>query len=89
MLSKICRTHGPDMASLSGVQPKTNPSRGDAGLIGPLVFSLVGLLAHCVALVAQGEPSLASLRLTLIAGAAPVAALAALLLVGNADKPIG
>jgi hypothetical protein len=49
----------------------------------------VGLLAHCVALEAQGEPSLASLRLTLIAGAAPVAALAALLLVGNADKPIG
>jgi hypothetical protein len=76
------------MASISGVQPKTSPPHGDADLIGPLAFSLVGLLTHCVALVTQGEPSLVCLRFTLIAGAAPVAALAALLFVGNADEPI-
>jgi hypothetical protein len=76
------------MTSLSGVQPRTNPPRGDADLIGPLAFSLVGLLTHCVALAMQGEPSLASLRFALIAGAAPVAALAALRFVGNADEPI-
>jgi hypothetical protein len=76
------------MASLSGVRPKTNPPRGDADLFGPLAFSLVGLLTHCVALVTQGEPSLACLGVTLIAGAAPAAALAAFLFVGNADEPI-
>ena len=74
------------MASISSVQPKTIPSRGDAELIGPLAFSLVGLLTHCLALVMQGEPSLASLRFALIVSAAPVAALAALRFVGNADE---
>jgi len=74
------------MASISSVQPKTILSRGDADLIGPLAFSLVGLLTHCLALVMQGEPSLASLRFTLIVSAAPVAALAALRFVGNADE---
>jgi hypothetical protein len=54
------------MASISSVQPKTILSRGDADLIGPLAFSLVGLLTHCLALVMQAEPSLASLRFTLI-----------------------
>jgi len=76
------------MASISGVQPKTNPPRGDADLIGPLAFSLAGLLTHCVALAMQGEPLLASLRFTLIVGAAPVAALAAFLFSDNADGPM-
>jgi hypothetical protein len=76
------------MASISGVQPKTNSPPGDAELIGPIAFSLVGLLTHCVALTMQGEPSLASLRFMLIVGAAPVAALAAFLFVDNADQPI-
>ena len=74
------------MVSISGMQPKTNPPRDDADLFGLLAFSLVGLLTHCVALVMQGEPFLTSLRFTLIAGAAPVAALAAFL-VGNTDEP--
>jgi hypothetical protein len=74
------------MASISSVRPKTTPSRGDADLNGLLVFSLVGLLTHCLALVLQGEPSLGSLRVTLIVGAAPVAALAALRFIGNADE---
>jgi hypothetical protein len=77
---------GFDMASIFNVQRKTIPSRGDADLIGPLAFSLVGLLTHCVALLMQNEPSLASLRFTLIVSAAPVAALAALRFIGNADE---
>ena len=77
------------MVSLSSMRPKTNPPHGDADLFGPLAFSLVGLLTHCVALVTQGGPSLAGLRFALIAGAAPVAGSAVLLFVGNADEPMG
>ena len=76
------------MPSHSAMRPNTNPPRGDVDLLGPLAFSLVGLLTHCVALVLRGEPSLASLRFMLIAGAAPAAALAAFLFIGNADEPI-
>jgi hypothetical protein len=44
----------------------------------PLGFSAAGLLTNCLALAMQGEPSLMPLRIALIAGAAPVAALVAL-----------
>ena len=74
------------MASISNAPRKTIPRCGDAKLIGPLAFSLVGLLTHCVALLMQNEPSLASLRFTLIVSAAPVAALAALRFIDNADE---
>ena len=74
------------MASISSLQPKTTPPCGGTDLIGPLAFSLVGLLTHCVALLMQGEPSLASLRLALILGAAPLAAISACRFVGNADE---
>ncbi|MGO8908032.1 MAG: hypothetical protein ACLQDM_01690 [Bradyrhizobium sp.] len=73
------------MVSISGRRPKTIPPLGD-DLIRLLAFSLVGLLAHCLALVIQGEPSLLSLRFALIAGAAPAAAISALRFVGNADE---
>jgi hypothetical protein len=76
------------MASISGMQPKTIPSRADADLTGLLAFSLVGLLTHCFALVTQGEPSMAPLRFALIVSAAPVAALVALRFIGNADEPV-
>ena len=74
------------MASISSMQPKTIPSRADADLTGMLAFSMVGLLTHCVALLMQGEPSLASLRFALIVSAGPLAALAALRFIGNADE---
>ena len=74
------------MASLSSMSPKTAPSRADPDLTGLLAFSLVGLLTHCLALLMQGEPSLASLRFSLIVSAAPLAALAALRFIGNADE---
>ena len=44
----------------------------------PLAFSAAGLLANCLALAMQDEPSLDALRACLIMGAAPVAALVAL-----------
>ena len=74
------------MAFIFNVHPKTARSRADADLTGLLVFSWVGLLTDCLALVMQSEPSLASLRFTLIVGAAPLAALAALRFIGNADE---
>jgi hypothetical protein len=74
------------MASIFNVQLKTIPSRGDADLIGPLAFSLMGLLTHCVALLMQNEPSLASLQFTLIVSAAPVAALGASRFTDSADE---
>ena len=74
------------MASIFNVQRKAIPRCGDANLIGPLAFSLVGLLTHCVALLMQNEPSLASLRFSLIVSAAPVAALAALRFIDNANE---
>lgn len=73
------------MVSISGRQPKAIAPLGE-DLIGPLAFSLVGSLTHCLALVIQGEPSLVSLRFALIAGAAPVAAIAAFRLIGKADQ---
>jgi hypothetical protein len=76
------------MTSISSARPKSIYSHGDAGLVGPLAFSLVGLLTDCLALMMQGEASLASLRFALIAGAAPMAALSALRLIDNADELI-
>jgi hypothetical protein len=66
----------PDLKSI----PRCDDSRCvDADrLAGPLAFSLAGLLTHGLALTMQGEPSLAPLRLYLIMGAAPIAALVAL-----------
>ena len=55
-------------------------------LFGPLVFSMMGLLADCLALLIQGDTSLAPLRFSLIAGAAPIAALVALWLADHADE---
>jgi hypothetical protein len=51
-----------------------------------LVFSMVGLLTDCLALLVQGESSLTPLRLVLIAGAAPVAAMVASWFVGPVDE---
>ncbi len=44
----------------------------------PLAFSAAGLLANCLALALQGDPSLDALRACLIMGAAPIAALVSL-----------
>ncbi len=74
------------MVFLSGV-PKTTPLRGDPELIGPLAFSLTGLLTHCVALAIPSEPFLASLRFALIVGAAPLAAVAVFFLADSAHEP--
>jgi hypothetical protein len=64
--------------------------RGDStgtGADRPLyVFSMVGLLTDCLALLVQGESSLTPLRLVLIAGAAPVAAMVASWFVGPVDE---
>ncbi|WMT75213.1 hypothetical protein [Bradyrhizobium sp. Ash2021] len=57
----------------------TDSSRdADDRLTCPLAFSAVGLLASCLALAIQDEASLDALRVALILGAAPVAALVAL-----------
>lgn len=74
------------MASISNPTPdrKAIPRRDELDhgvadhLAGPLAFSVAGLLTHALALTMQGEPSLAPLRLYLIMGAAPIAALVAL-----------
>jgi hypothetical protein len=61
------------------VHGPTDSSRGaDDRLTCPLAFSAAGLLANCLALAIQDEPSLDALRACLIMGAAPVAALVAL-----------
>jgi uncharacterized membrane protein len=71
MLSPIARS--------KTVRRPTDSSRAAATrLTCPLAFSVAGLLANCLALAMQGEPSLMLLRIALIAGAAPVAALVAL-----------
>jgi hypothetical protein len=57
-------------------------------LVCPLAFSLTGLLANGLALMALNEDGwLALLGFALIAGAPPIAAMAALHLAGNADEP--
>jgi len=83
------------MAAMSSpsARPAAPDRRGDFSRriiadppIGPLVFSLVGLLTDCFALeMMQGEASLAPLGFVLIACAAPVAAMVALWLAGGAD----
>jgi hypothetical protein len=61
------------------VPRRDDSSRGVGDrLAGPLAFSAAGLLTHGLALTIQGEPSLAPLRVYLIMGAAPIAALVAL-----------
>jgi hypothetical protein len=47
---------------------------------------MVGLLTDCLALLVQGEASLTPLRLVLIAGAAPVAAMVASRFAGPVDE---
>ena len=76
------------MTSISSARPKSICPHGDAGPVGPLAFSLVGLLTDRLALMMQDQSSLASLRFALIAGAAPLAAISALRLIGNADERI-
>jgi hypothetical protein len=82
------------MPSISSSTSRTIHRRGEPGrvtaghLVGPLFFSLVGLLMHCLALLMHGEASLAPLRFALIAGAAPVAAMVALRFIGDADEPL-
>jgi len=74
-------------ARATTIHRRGDSSRAGANhLVGPLVFSLMGLLTDCLALVVQGEASLAPLRFVLIAGAAPIAAMVALWLVGDADE---
>jgi hypothetical protein len=54
----------------------------------PLVFSLTGLVTHGLALMAPSEDgSLTLLGFALIAGAPPIAAMAALHFAGNSDEP--
>jgi hypothetical protein len=81
------------MVSISSPNSRTTTSRrGDSSrananlAVSLLVFSLVGLLADGLALVMQGQASLAPLRFVLIAGAAPMAAMVALWFVGPADE---
>jgi hypothetical protein len=85
-LSEILATREFDMVSVFNptshsrtIHGPTDSSRAAATrLTCPLAFSAAGLLANCLALAMQGEPSLMLLRIALIAGAAPVAALVAL-----------
>jgi hypothetical protein len=82
------------MVSISSpsARPTAMQGRGDSRrdgadhLFATLVFSLVGLLTACLALVMQGETALAPLRFGLIAGAAPIAAMVALRLAGHTDE---
>jgi len=61
------------------IRQPADSSRGAGDrLTCPLAFSAAGLLANCLALAIQDEPSLDALRAVLIMGAAPVAALVAL-----------
>jgi hypothetical protein len=84
------------MASISSPNPapKTVFRRNDCGratsdrLAGPLAFSVAGLLTHFLALTMQGEPSLALLRVYLIMGAAPLAALVALRFAAKARRHV-
>jgi hypothetical protein len=74
-------------ARSTAIHRRGDSSRDGADdLLGPLVFSLVGLLTACLALVMQGETSLAPLRFALIAGAAPISAMVALRLADHADE---
>lgn len=76
----------PSARSTTIHRPGDSSRDGADHRFGPLVFSLVGLLADCLALLIQGETSLAPLRFGLIAGAAPIAALVALRLADHADE---
>jgi hypothetical protein len=59
------------------------PGRATAGpLVGPLVFSAMGLLTHGLALAMQGEAALAPLGFALVVGGPPLAAMVALRFVG-------
>jgi hypothetical protein len=86
MLWKISATRESDMASMFSPTSHSKTVLGPADfgrraadrLTCPLAFSAAGLLTNCLALAMQGEPSLMPLRIALIAGAAPVAALVAL-----------
>jgi hypothetical protein len=61
------------------IRPPADSGRGAGDrLTCPLAFSAAGLLANCLALAIQNEPSLDALRACLIMAAAPVAALVAL-----------
>jgi len=72
------------MAWISRSHAKTIHRHGDSGRaaadhpVCPLVFSMVGLLTDCLALLMQDEASLVPLSFILIAGSAPVAAMLAL-----------
>ena len=78
------------MAPISSPIPDLKPvfRRDDSAghLVGPLAFSIAGLLTHGFALAMQGEPSLALLRVYLIMGAAPIAALVALRFAAKAPQ---
>jgi hypothetical protein len=82
------------MASIPSPFPELKPvfRRDDSGrgaadqLFAVLVFSVAGLLTHGLALAMQGEPSLAPLRIYLIAAAAPIAALVALRFAAKARR---
>jgi hypothetical protein len=54
------------MTSVSSARAKSIYPHGDAGPLGPLAFSLVGLLTDCLALMMQDQASLASLGFALI-----------------------
>lgn len=75
------------MARIYGPHRKITHPRGDAGLVCMLGFSCVGLLTDLLALMMQSDASPASIRLALIASAAPLAAGSALRIIGNAEEP--
>jgi hypothetical protein len=59
-----------------------------AGLVCPLLFSLTGLVTNGLALMAPSEDGyLTLLGFALIAGAPPIAAMAALHFAGDSDEP--
>jgi len=92
--AKSLATQERDMASASSptsdLKPAFRPddsARATADRVaGPLAFSVAGLLTHGLALTTESEPSLALLRVYLIMGAAPIAALVALRFAAKAPQ---
>jgi hypothetical protein len=63
-------------------------AHADTGLACPLLFSLTGLVTNGLALMVPSEDGyLTLLGFALIAGAPPIAAMAALYFAGNSDEP--
>jgi hypothetical protein len=78
----------PSSAPWHGRAKRRSRAHADTGLVCPLVFSLTGLVTNGLALMAPSENGyLTLLGFALIAGAPPIAAMAALHFAGNSDEP--